>query len=232
MSAEALEFEGRRKGRFILIIATVRPTTACGHDVARSSGLWWPFQNAVILSERPSELHVNERQLLHRGDGPALVFPDGWAAYAWNGKAGPERWIMEPEAVPAKEFKGFDPTFRKHVEARVGKTPTKAPKRAKPGSIINAVLPGDPVVRLEQLRSHAGARLPLFDRYQAGEYQSVWRELVALGGETRADPYAADALAVAYETMRRVDANVRTLVQRLRRLNYVFTSDTSPHVPA
>ena len=201
-------------------------------DVARSSGLWWPFQNAVILSERPSELHVNERHLLHRADGPALVFPDGWAGYAWNGKAVPKRWIMEPEAVPVKEYKEFDPTFRKHVESRLAKTTAKAATRAKPGSILKAVLPADPVARLEQLRSHAGGRLPLFDRYQAGEHQRVWGELVALGAEVRTEAYAADALAVAYETMRRVDANVGTLVRRLQALNYTFTSSTAAHVPA
>ena len=38
----------------------------------------------------------------------------------------------------------------------------------------------------------------------------------------RRDPHAADALAVAYETMRRVDLNVRTLVERLRALGYRF----------
>ena len=204
-------------------------------DVARSSGLWWPFQNAAILSDRPSELHVNERHLLHRGDGPAVVFRDGWVAYAWNGKAVPERWIMQPESVPPKEFKGFDPTFQKYVESRVGKTTTKAPKRAKPAAILKTALPEDPADRLEQLRSHAGGRLPFFDRYQAGDHRQVWRELVALGADVRADPNAADALAVAYESMRRVEANVRTLVQRLEAMGYVFSQSRGrtirPHVP-
>ena len=173
-------------------------------EIARSAGLWWPFQNAVILSDRPAEIHVNERHLLHRGDGPAVAFRDGWAAYAWNGKAVPERWVMQPESVPPKELKGFDPTFRKYVESRVGTAAPKAEKRAKPST-----------------------GKPLFERYQAGEHQQVWRELMALGADVRTQPYAADAVAVAYETMQRVQANVRTLVQRLRAMRYVFKHDAS-----
>ena len=172
-------------------------------EVARSAGLWWPFQNAVILSDRPAEIHVNERHLLHRADGPAVVFRDGWSAYAWNGKAVPERWIMQPESVPPKELKGFDPTFRKYIESRATQTATKAPKRPKPASNPK----------------------PLFARYQAGEHREVWRDLVALGSDVRTEPYAADAVAVAYETMQRVQANVRTLVQRLEAMNYVFKYD-------
>lgn len=69
-------------------------------DVALAAGLWWPFENAAILSERPAELHVNDRKLFHRGNDPAAVYRDGWRVYAWNGKAVPERWITEPETVP------------------------------------------------------------------------------------------------------------------------------------
>ena len=47
---------------------------AAAWDIARSSGMWWPFENAAILSDRPSDIHVNERQLLHRGDGPAATY--------------------------------------------------------------------------------------------------------------------------------------------------------------
>ena len=200
------------------------PMVRAAWDVARSAGLWWPFENAAFLTDRPTELYVNERKLLHRGDGPAAVYRDGWKVFAWNGKAVPERWIMAPESVPPREYKGFDPTFRKHVESRGGKAAPAGKKSAKPVSITKAVLPIDPAARLEQLRAHAGGKLPLFDRYRAGEHQQVWSELIALGEGVRSDPHAADALAVAYETMQRVDANVRTLVERLQALGYTFTT--------
>jgi len=66
--------------------------------------------------------------------------------------------------------------------------------------------------------------LPLFERYRAGEHTAVWSELVARGGSVRSDPLAADALAVAYETMRRVDQNIRTIVSRLVSIGFEFTT--------
>ena len=111
-------------------------------EVARSAGLWWPFENAVFLSERPAELHVNERKVPHRDDGPAIVYRDGWRVYAWNGKAVYEHWIMAPETLPKREYQGFDPTFKKFVESK-GKPAEPSKKRAKPGSILQAALPSD-----------------------------------------------------------------------------------------
>ena len=204
------------------------PIVQASFDVARSSGMWWPFENVAIMSERPAEVHVNDAKLLHRGDGPAVVFRDGLLAYAWNGRAVPARWIMQPETVPPREYKGFDPAFTKYVASRIALPAAKTKKPAKPSSILKAALRADPVARLEQLRSHAGGRLPFFDRYQSGEHKKVWSDLVAMDGAVREDPVVADVLAVAYETMQRVDANVRTLVQRLTAMEYVF--DARPHV--
>ena len=208
------------------------PFLAATFDVARSAGLWWPFENVVIFSERPAELHFNGQQLLHNADGAAVVYRDGFRMYVWNGKAVPERWITEPEAVPPREYKGFDPTFRKHVESRIGsaKSATKAskPKRAKETSVLRVALPTDHPARIAQLREHADGNLPLFDRYVAGERDAVWKELVRLDASVRDDPHAADALAVAYETMVRVEKNVRTVVDRLTGIGYRFTSNRRP----
>ena len=205
------------------------PIMRAAWEVARSAGMWWPFEHGAILSDRPTELHLNDAKLLERGDGPAAVYPDGRRVYAWNGKAVPERWILEPEKVPSREFQGFDPTFRTYIQSRVGKAPA-AKKKAKPASILEAALPSDAAARLDQLRASAGGRLPLFDRYMAGESRAVWKELVALGAAVRTDPHAADALAVAYETMQRVDANVRTLIERLTAMGYRF-AERRPHTP-
>jgi hypothetical protein len=162
---------------------------------------------------------------LENGDGPAAIYRDGWRVYAWNGKAVYENWIMKPESVPPRDLKGFDPTFRAFVQSKLGKTAPKSKKPAKPGSILKVVLPTDDAARLEKLRAHAGGRLPFYERYQAGDYRNVWQELIALGADVRTDPHAADALAVAYETMRRVEANVRTLIQRLTAMGYAFTGN-------
>ncbi len=63
------------------------------------------------------------------------------------------------------------------------------------------------------------------DRYQRGECEQVWAELQALGGHIREEPFYSDALAVAYETMRRVRHNIELLVPRLEASGYRFGYD-------
>jgi hypothetical protein len=62
-------------------------------------------------------------------------------------------------------------------------------------------------------------------RYQAGQHEQVWAELVALGAAVREEPVHSDARAVAQEIMRRVGHNIALIVQRLRALDYQFVSD-------
>lgn len=60
------------------------------------------------------------------------------------------------------------------------------------------------------------------ERYLAGEHEQVWAELQALGAAVREEPAYADALAVARETMRRVRANIATLIERLTARGWRF----------
>nr|WSZ19526.1 hypothetical protein OH837_42580 [Streptomyces canus] len=53
--------------------------------VARSAGRWWPFENAVVLTERPTVLHRDDQGRLHCEAGPAVAYPDGFAVWAWHG---------------------------------------------------------------------------------------------------------------------------------------------------
>jgi hypothetical protein len=53
--------------------------------VARAAGWWWPYERVAILTERPSDLHRDNIGRLHRGDGPALGYPDGFGMHAWHG---------------------------------------------------------------------------------------------------------------------------------------------------
>jgi hypothetical protein len=73
-------------------------------DVARSAGWWWwPQRSAVLLSERPDRLELDEQGRLHGAQGPAVAFPDGWAVWAWHGVRVPRRVIENPESVPVRE---------------------------------------------------------------------------------------------------------------------------------
>jgi hypothetical protein len=194
--------------------------------VARSAGPWWAFSGLALLSERPSELHRNAAGQPSRGDGPAILYQSGWSVYAWNGGSMPEKWILHPESIPPAQLKQADKSFRDYLATRIAPTSQPAQKAAKRSKILQTDLPAD-ALRLEKLRKHAEGRLPLYDRYMAGELRPVWQELQMLREAVRTDPFAADALAVAYETMRRVEANVRTVAKRLSDLGYRFRTEAS-----
>jgi hypothetical protein len=66
-----------------------------------------------------------------------------------------------------------------------------------------------------------------YDRYQAGEHQRVWSDLIALGEAVRKEPIYADALAVARETMRRAQSNIENLIDRLHSVGYRFQTEQS-----
>ncbi|HLK85834.1 MAG TPA: hypothetical protein VKT27_04945 [Candidatus Binataceae bacterium] len=190
---------------------------------------WWPLTHSVVLSDRPVEMHLNEKLLLHRGGGPAMVYRDGIRIWAWNGRAMREEWIMQPESIAARDLKGFDPSFRDYAASR---TKTAGPvAKLTPSPILKQALPADPQERAAILRRYNRGALPILDRYIAGEHEKAWEELIALGPSVRADPYAADALAVAYETMRRVNLNVGEVTARLRAIGYRFAYEAGVHDP-
>ncbi len=59
-------------------------------------------------------------------------------------------------------------------------------------------------------------------RYLAGEHEQVWGDLQALGARVRDQLLSTDALAVAHETMCRVQHNLTLLIPRLGDLGYTF----------
>ncbi|KAB2346472.1 DUF6745 domain-containing protein [Actinomadura rudentiformis] len=77
-------------------------------EAARSAGWWWPYERLAIVSGRPVELHRDEPGRLHRGDGPALAYADGFALHAWRGMPVPAGFIasldgLSPARIDAEE---------------------------------------------------------------------------------------------------------------------------------
>jgi hypothetical protein len=68
-------------------------------QVATSAGWWWPFKQAVILTERPCHLHRDDQYRLHNDKGLAIAYPDGWGVYAWHGIRVPADVILKPETI-------------------------------------------------------------------------------------------------------------------------------------
>jgi hypothetical protein len=61
--------------------------------VAQNAGWWWPADEFVIVTERPSEMHRDPQQRLHNSDGAAILYPDGWGVYVWHGTRVPKALI-------------------------------------------------------------------------------------------------------------------------------------------
>jgi hypothetical protein len=230
----------------------VPPAIAAAWDLARSAGLCWVFEGAVVLLDRPAELRFNSEMFLHGDDGPAGAFRDGTKIWAWNGMVSSEEFILHPEDIRPDRWKELPAAFVAHIKNRRAAAgmaePSDAPGKAalkggmgkaytailkafgKQTGVFEKDLPAAIRDRLGVLREHNRGSLPLLDRYLAGEHEAVWRDLLALGAAVREDPHAADALAVAYETMSRVEANVRTVSGRLVRFG--LTKNDGPlHAP-
>ena len=71
---------------------------------AQHCGWWWPFVNAVIITERPRTLAHDAEGRLHREDGPALQYPDGWGIWAWHGVRVPQDVIERPETITVEQI--------------------------------------------------------------------------------------------------------------------------------
>jgi hypothetical protein len=77
---------------------------------------WWPHRRFVMVSERPLEIHrelANPDQprgwgshRLHRDDGPAVVWPDGWGVWSVHGTRVPQKVVEAPESLTAEEITG------------------------------------------------------------------------------------------------------------------------------
>jgi hypothetical protein len=88
-----------------------------------------------------------------------------------------------------------------------------------------------PVVSTPTPEPTSRSRKSFLERYCDGEYKEVWDELITLGPAVRQAPYARPAQLVAEETMRRVAANVDTVIRPLGSMGYRFRMEKGAHIP-
>ncbi|MFJ1955709.1 DUF6745 domain-containing protein [Streptomyces microflavus] len=74
-------------------------------EVARNAGWWWPYERAVVISERPEVLHRDEAGRLDHGEGAALAYGDGFALYAWRGMPVPAAFLAELETLTPQRIR-------------------------------------------------------------------------------------------------------------------------------
>lgn len=53
--------------------------------VARETGWWWAHERVAVLTERPTLLARDNVGRMHRGEGAAMEFADGYGLWAWRG---------------------------------------------------------------------------------------------------------------------------------------------------
>jgi len=66
---------------------------------AKQANWFLPHKNICWVSERHHVLKCNEEGQLHCETGPSVMYPDGWAIYAFNGVRIPEKWIEEKKSL-------------------------------------------------------------------------------------------------------------------------------------
>lgn len=130
-------------------------------EAARHAGWWWPFENAVILTDRPTAVHVDDQNRLHHAPEPALAYADGLALYAWHGFA------LEPEFAAGLEHLTFQ-SFRDEqnaelrrimleyftVERFIAESSAEPVHQDETGKLWRIDFPGDePVVMVEVVNS-------------------------------------------------------------------------------
>ena len=68
----------------------------------QNAGWVMPYENICFISDRHSQINLDERGRLHCETGPAITYPDGFSIYAWNGMIFPKEWIKnKPSASDA-----------------------------------------------------------------------------------------------------------------------------------
>jgi hypothetical protein len=78
------------------IVATNRDAVHALMQIASNAGPWLPFQESVVICERPEIIRLDDQQRLHADDGPAAAYRDGWKVHAWHGVRVPADLIEGP----------------------------------------------------------------------------------------------------------------------------------------
>ena len=87
--------------------------------IAQSSGWWWPFANAVILTERPMCVHRDHLNRLHRMDGPAVAYRDETKVYAWKGLRVPAELVEQRSAMTPQQIAAISNAEHRRVAIEI-----------------------------------------------------------------------------------------------------------------
>ncbi|GII57175.1 hypothetical protein Pth03_55640 [Planotetraspora thailandica] len=118
--------------------------------VARNAGWWWPFERVALVCERPVFTHRDESGRLHRADGAAMAFPDGFALHAWRGMPVPAEFgatmaSLDAGRIRAEENAELRRVMLEHYgfERYLKESGASPVHRDETGTLWRISLPGD-----------------------------------------------------------------------------------------
>lgn len=77
----------------------IAPGVVEAAECATECGWWWPHEDYVVVTERPTRLSLDENNALHSETGPAIQWASGYGCYMWHGTDVPGEWIEDPDSV-------------------------------------------------------------------------------------------------------------------------------------
>jgi hypothetical protein len=128
--------------------------------IAREVWHWWPFRDACIISERPSRLVLDDQARMHNPAGPAVVYRDGWSAYAVRGTVIPSEWIKNTKDIPVETALTWPNVEQRRIAAELigwakvidRLNPVIVDQNVNPqiGTLLSVTMPADPAAPWQQ----------------------------------------------------------------------------------
>jgi hypothetical protein len=104
---------------------------------ANAAGWWWPTADWVIVCATPQEIHRRRigpdgwrSHQLHRLDGPAISYRDGWALWFVEGVQMDQASVEFPESITVERIKAEDNAERRRILMRSFGPDVKGPRDA------------------------------------------------------------------------------------------------------
>jgi len=83
--------------------------------LSKEIGVWWGDNETVIMCRKADRLKLNDTNLLHCVDGPAIHFKDGTELYAYEGVILEKKWIMDHSSITLELIDNMDDEEKKRV---------------------------------------------------------------------------------------------------------------------
>ncbi|XVQ11502.1 DUF6745 domain-containing protein [Spirillospora sp. CA-255316] len=87
--------------------------------LAPAVGWWWALNDVALLTPPPAEVHTDDSGRLHREDGPAVRYADGFAQHCWRGQLVPPD-LIDPGWSAADIAHASDEELRQRAVRQLG----------------------------------------------------------------------------------------------------------------